>query len=56
MISEGKLGLDPKRLNIGLGPFGLEEGFESRAAELVKWSPWRSQGRADFICGERVSG
>lgn len=23
---------------------------------VVKWSPWRSQGRVDFICGERVAG
>jgi four helix bundle protein len=23
---------------------------------FLKWSLWRSQGRVDFICGERVAG
>jgi len=36
MISERQLGLDPERTNIKLGPFGLEEGFEGRAAEFVE--------------------
>lgn len=36
LISKRELGLDPERANIGLGPFGLEEGLECGAAKFME--------------------
>ena len=49
-------GFNIRRARAGISEKKLRQIQAAGICAALKWSLWRSQGRVDFICGERVAG